>query len=88
MIEINYSIDEIDIIASKKIIPKIKNNIVCFEGRMGSGKTTFIKSICNNLDVVDKITSPTFSLINEYKTLNDCLFITLISIVLKIKKRH
>ena len=72
MIEINYSIDEIDIIASKKIIPKIKNNIVCFEGRMGSGKTTFIKSICNNLDVVDKITSPTFSLINEYKTLNDC----------------
>ena len=40
---------------------------------MGSGKTTFIKSICNNLNVVDKITSPTFSLINEYKTLNDCL---------------
>lgn len=72
MIEINYSIDEIDIIASEKIIPKIENNIICFEGKMGSGKTTIIKSICNNLDVVDKITSPTFSLINEYKTLNDC----------------
>ena len=55
---------------------------------MGSGKTTFIKSICNNLNVVDNITSPTFSLINEYKTLNEILFITLISIELKIKKRH
>ena len=70
MIEIKYSIDELDIIVSDKIIPKIKNNIVCLEGRMGSGKTTFIKSICTNLNVVDKISSPTFSLINEYKTIN------------------
>ena len=70
MIEIKYSIDELDIIVSDKIIPKIKNNIVCLEGRMGSGKTTFIKSICTNLNAVDKISSPTFSLINEYKTIN------------------
>ncbi len=70
MIELKYSIDELDIIVSDKIIPKIKNNILCLEGRMGSGKTTFIKSICTNLNVVDKISSPTFSLINEYKTIN------------------
>ena len=38
---------------------------------MGSGKTTLIKSICDNLKVVDKISSPTFSLINEYKTVNE-----------------
>ena len=68
MMEINYSIDEIDTIVSNKIIPKIQSNIVCLEGRMGSGKTTFIKSICNNLNVVDNILSPTFSIINEYKT--------------------
>jgi len=70
MIELKYSIDELDIIVSDKIIPKIKNNIVCLEGRMGSGKTTFIKSICTSLNVVDNISSPTFSLINEYKTIN------------------
>ena len=70
MIELKYSIDELDIIVSNKIIPKIKSNIVCFEGRMGTGKTTLIKSICTNLNVVDNISSPTFSLINEYKTTN------------------
>ena len=70
MIELKYSIDELDIIVSNKIIPKIKSNIVCLEGRMGSGKTTFIKSICTSLNVVDNISSPTFSLINEYKTIN------------------
>tara|TARA_B100001250_G_C19747710_1_gene766129 strand:+ start:614 stop:1039 length:426 start_codon:yes stop_codon:yes gene_type:complete len=70
MIELKYSLDELDLIVSEKIIPMIKSNIICLEGEMGSGKTTFIKSICANLNVVDKITSPTFSLINEYKNLN------------------
>ena len=70
MIELKYSIDELDLIVSDMIIPKIKNNIVCLEGRMGTGKTTFIKSVCSNLNVIGKISSPTFSLINEYKTKN------------------
>ena len=69
-LQVKYSIDELDRIVSDKIIPMFKNNIVCLEGKMGSGKTTFIKSICKNLEVVDKISSPTFSLINEYKTSN------------------
>ena len=73
MMELKYSIDEIDTIVSDKIIPKIESNIVCLEGRMGSGKTTFIKSICNNLNVVDNILSPTFSIINEYKTFSGSL---------------
>ena len=70
MLKIKYSIDVLDTIVSNKIIPNIDSNILCFEGEMGAGKTTFIKSICNNLNVVDKISSPTFSLINEYKTYN------------------
>ena len=70
MILLNYSIDELDTIVSDKIIPKINTNILILEGEMGSGKTTFIKSICKNLNVIDNITSPTFSLINEYKTYN------------------
>ena len=34
---------------------------------MGSGKTTFIKSICNELGVHDNVSSPTFSIVNEYR---------------------
>ena len=70
MIELKYSIDELDLIVSDIIIPKIKSNIVCLEGSMGTGKTTFIKSVCSNLNAIGNISSPTFSLINEYKTKN------------------
>lgn len=38
-----------------------------FHGEMGSGKTTFIKSICTHLGVKDVMSSPTFSIINEYR---------------------
>lgn len=37
-------------------------------GSMGAGKTTFIKAICHKLGVTDIVQSPTFSIINEYKT--------------------
>ena len=47
------------------------NNIVCFYGEMGVGKTTFIKEICKKLGVEDVVSSPTFSIINEYLTEND-----------------
>lgn len=45
--------------------------IYCFIGEMGSGKTTFIKAICEDLGVIDNINSPTFSIVNEYTTKND-----------------
>ena len=45
--------------------------IVCFYGEMGVGKTTFIKEICKKLGVEDVVSSPTFSIINEYLTDND-----------------
>mgnify|MGYP006158750471 FL=1 len=47
------------------------NTIVCFYGEMGVGKTTFIKEICKKLGVEDVVSSPTFSIINEYLTDND-----------------
>lgn len=40
--------------------------IICFYASMGSGKTTFIKSLCKTLGVPDEVTSPTFAIINEY----------------------
>lgn len=42
--------------------------IVLLEGEMGAGKTTLIKNICNFLNVKDDVSSPTFSLVNEYET--------------------
>lgn len=38
----------------------------CFYGEMGSGKTTFINTLCTFLKVSDKVSSPTYSIINEY----------------------
>ncbi|UPL50738.1 tRNA (adenosine(37)-N6)-threonylcarbamoyltransferase complex ATPase subunit type 1 TsaE [Hymenobacter sublimis] len=43
------------------------HSIICFEGEMGAGKTTFIKALCQSLGVPDDISSPTFSLVNEYR---------------------
>ena len=53
--------------AAKTFIKAIgENKIFAFYGKMGSGKTTFIKAICEQLGVEDVITSPTFAIVNEY----------------------
>ena len=46
------------------------SRILAFYGPMGSGKTTIIKAVCEALGAVDIATSPTFTLVNEYKTIN------------------
>lgn len=46
----------------------LQSNIFAFYGKMGAGKTTFIKAICNALGVKDNVNSPTFTLINEYSS--------------------
>ena len=42
-------------------------HVFAFYGKMGAGKTTFVKAICEELGVGDVITSPTFAIINEYE---------------------
>ena len=60
-----YKLDDIDNIA-KELIKSFKNKIVLFNGDMGSGKTTIISSIVNFLGTNVKVSSPTFSIVNEY----------------------
>lgn len=44
-----------------------KERIYAFVGKMGAGKTTFIKALCLSLGVEEEVSSPTFSLVNEYR---------------------
>lgn len=60
-----YKLNNIDNIA-KELINSFKNKIVLFNGDMGSGKTTIISSIVNILGTNVKVSSPTFSIVNEY----------------------
>ena len=54
-------------IAAQEIIKLIENNnIFGFYGELGAGKTSLIKVICEQLKVEDYVTSPTFSIVNEY----------------------
>jgi len=53
--------------AARTFIENIGDHTVfAFYGKMGAGKTTFIKAICEELGVSDVITSPTFAIVNEY----------------------
>lgn len=63
----NYSLDNLPQIAAE-VIASAENKILLFYGEMGVGKTTLIKEICKQLDVLDTISSPTFSLVNEYQS--------------------
>jgi tRNA threonylcarbamoyladenosine biosynthesis protein TsaE len=64
--EISYTLNEIDTVA-KKLLENLESKLILFNAPMGAGKTTLIKSICKQLGVVNEVTSPTFSLVNEYK---------------------
>ena len=55
--------------AAKQFIAAMEDNTVfAFYGKMGAGKTTFIKAICEELGVTDVINSPTFAIVNEYRS--------------------
>jgi len=64
-----YSLSEIDEVA-KELLPQINSNIVLLNGEIGAGKTTMIKALCKALKCPDVVSSPTFSLINEYRTVD------------------
>ena len=44
------------------------NTVFAFNGKMGAGKTTFIKAICEVMGVKETVNSPTFSIVNEYES--------------------
>ena len=72
MINREYNISSLESLSSvtKDVLRLSNNRIFTLYGKMGVGKTTLVKSFCNHLNVVDSISSPTFSIVNEYMTVN------------------
>jgi len=62
-----FSINEIDTVA-KLILEENPQKIILFKAEMGTGKTTLIKALCKILKVRENVSSPTFSLVNQYQT--------------------
>ena len=60
------SVEDYDAIANVLLSQFKEQQVFAFVGKMGAGKTTFIKSICKKLGVEEMVSSPTFSLVNEY----------------------
>ncbi|MDR0834299.1 MAG: tRNA (adenosine(37)-N6)-threonylcarbamoyltransferase complex ATPase subunit type 1 TsaE [Candidatus Symbiothrix sp.] len=64
-------IKELDAIreAAKEFVAQMgDSSVFAFTGAMGAGKTTFIKAVCEELGVTDVINSPTFAIVNEYRS--------------------
>lgn len=70
---IAFRLNDLDTVA-KFIIKSLKSKTVLFYGDMGSGKTTLIKALLKEMSSNDVVSSPTFSIINEYEIENDKVF--------------
>ncbi|WP_299554701.1 tRNA (adenosine(37)-N6)-threonylcarbamoyltransferase complex ATPase subunit type 1 TsaE [Seonamhaeicola sp.] len=64
--EKNYSLDHVDAVA-KEIVESVTSKTIFLYGVMGVGKTTLIKSLVKCLGSTDEVSSPTFSIVNEYE---------------------
>ncbi len=52
----------------EKILPRLKHNIFLLKGNLGAGKTTFTQFLLKSLGSEDEVSSPTYSIVNEYNT--------------------
>lgn len=67
--EVIFTLEEIGVAAKKVLAITAGHKVFAIHGEMGAGKTTFIHALCEAMGVHDNISSPTFSIINQYKTI-------------------
>ena len=70
---INYNLEDISL-AADFILKNATCKTLIFNGVMGSGKTTLIKALVNRLGSTDNVSSPTFSIVNEYNANGSTVF--------------
>lgn len=68
------TINDLPLAAGKLLAFAGQERVFLFSGDMGAGKTTFIKSICSTLGVNETVTSPTYSLVNQYETTDNTIY--------------
>lgn len=71
--EINYGINEIEQVA-KNLIKNVKTKTLLFYGDMGVGKTSLIKALVKAFGSNDAVSSPSFSIVNEYKLGDELIY--------------
>ena len=71
--ELTYTLQELPEVA-EKVLTGSSSKTLLFYGEMGTGKTTLIKQIAKNLGVMDSVSIPTFSIVNEHLLDNEKLY--------------
>ncbi|SDG86820.1 tRNA (adenosine(37)-N6)-threonylcarbamoyltransferase complex ATPase subunit type 1 TsaE [Psychroflexus sediminis] len=71
--QLTYKLEDLDKIAAQ-ILEKANSKYMLFSGEMGVGKTTLIKELVKQLGSTDQVSSPTFSLVNEYEAENTAIY--------------
>ena len=66
--EVIFTLEQIPDAAAKLLSSATNHKVFALHGEMGAGKTTFIHALCEAMGIRDVVTSPTFSIINQYKT--------------------
>ena len=66
----SVTVSDLDLLAQEIVGKLNKVTVWLFKGELGSGKTTFIKTVCKLLGVEEPMSSPTFSIVNEYQTID------------------
>ena len=67
-------LEEIEAVAAAFLQQLGSRKVVALHGNLGAGKTTFVRAVCKQLQVSTAVSSPTFSIINEYRTAQACIY--------------
>ena len=71
--ELTYKLAEINRIA-EELLGHVSSKVILFDAKMGVGKTTLIKALVKAIGSDDEVTSPTFSIVNEYKIFDESIY--------------